>query len=342
MEGFGSPATATDGTLLIEFRAPTNSDWAQCTEIMRHHGRTFYFASRCLPPERRRAVLATYAFCRVADDLVDEAQPSGAEAVGEALERWEAQIANPEHPVAIAFAATRAQYGIPVQPIHDLLTGVRMDLSPIRYPAWPDLRTYCYHVAGTVGLMVAPILGCRDAAAMRYAADLGIAMQLTNILRDIAEDAEVGRLYLPLDEIAAFGCDPEAILAGQPGTNFPALLAFQIERARTIYTSAHCGIRSLAPSGRFATLAASQMYAGILAEIEGLDYDVFRARAHVSSARKVRALPGITATFLRYSLRVRTGTCRSTSVCEQHGYGDGLRTAPWSEYPGYQEYQSYG
>jgi phytoene synthase len=281
---------------------PTAADWARCAEIAREHGRTFFLASRCLAPARRRAALATYAFCRIADDIVDDAPATGPEAAAVALARWSDQIDYPANPVAIAFAETRARYGIPVQPVRDLLTGIGMDLAPRRYATWTDLRDYCYHVAGTVGLMVAPILGCRDPHALAHAATLGIAMQLTNILRDVAEDARLGRLYLPLDELAAFDCDPEAILAGEPGDRFPDLIAFQIARARALYADAALGIPALGPSGRLTTLMASRLYAGVLAEIEALDHDVFRSRARVSGARKLRALPGIAASFVRLSL----------------------------------------
>lgn len=281
---------------------PAPADWARCAAIARAHGRTFYLASRCLSPAARRAALATYAFCRIADDIVDAAEETGPDAAEAALARWSAQVEQPDDPVAVAFAETRARYGIPVQPVRDLLTGIGMDLTPRRYATWTDLRGYCYHVAGTVGLMVAPILGCRDPRALAHAATLGIAMQLTNILRDVAADARLGRLYLPLDEIAAFGCDPEAILAGCPGERFPDLIAFQIARARALYADAARGVPALGASGRLTTLTASRLYAGILAEIEALDYDVFRARARVSGARKIRALPGIAASFVRLSL----------------------------------------
>jgi phytoene synthase len=281
---------------------PNSGDWASCRKIARHHGRSFFFASRCLPPARRRAALATYAYCRIADDIVDQARQAGPEAAAAALARWEAQLRRPVDPVAIAFAHARDRFSIPEEPVRDLLTGLRMDLTTTRYATWDELRTYCYHVAGTVGLMVAPIFGCRDPLALRHAAQLGIAMQLTNILRDVAEDTRLGRLYLPLDEIAAFGCDPDAILDGRPGDGFTALVAFQVDRARALYADALRGVPALAPSGRITTLAASNLYAGILTEIEALEYDVFRARAHVSSARKLRTMPRVATTFLRITL----------------------------------------
>jgi 15-cis-phytoene synthase len=316
---------------------PNPGDWERCKAIARHHGRSFFFASRCLPPARRRAALATYAYCRIADDIVDQVREAGPEASDAALARWEAQLTRPVDPVAIAFAHTRDRFSIPEQPVRDLLTGLRMDLTTTRYATWDELRTYCYHVAGTVGLMVAPIFGCRDPLALSHAAQLGIAMQLTNILRDVAEDARLGRLYLPLDEIAAFGCDPDALLDGQPGEGFPALIAFQVDRARALYADALRGVRALAPSGRITTLAASNLYAGILTEIEALDYDVFRARAQMSSARKLRTMPGVAATFLRITL-FPNGSAAHTAQEAPPGVPQALPDASSSR----NGYESYG
>jgi phytoene synthase len=306
---------------------PTRQDWARCEEIARNHGRTFFLASRFLPPARRRGVVATYAYCRTADDIVDESPATGLDAAAVALTAWEAQLEQPDDPVALAFAATRVRFSVPLEPVRDLLAGIRMDLTTTRYQTWADLRAYCYRVAGTVGLMVAPILGCRDDRTLDHAAELGIAMQLTNILRDVGEDARRGRLYLPLDEIAAFGCDPDAILAGRPGDRFPALMAFQIERARTLYVEARRGIAALLPSGRFTTLAAAHLYAGILTEIEAHDYDVFRTRARVSSAHKLRALPRIAALFVGMSV----SPSQYVTATPAAGAGS-LAVAPASEY----------
>jgi phytoene synthase len=271
--------------------------WSLCAAIARSHGRSFFLASHCLPPDRRRAIHATYAYCRIADDIADLSADATSAAL--ALDVWGRQLAAPTHPVAVAFAAARAQYGVPVAPARDLITGVRMDLGLCRFATWDELRRYCYHVAGTVGLMVAPILGCQDEAALPHAVDLGIAMQLTNILRDVGEDARRRRLYLPLDELAAFGCDPEAILGGRPNGRFRELLAFQVARARDLYVQARRGIPALSPAGRLTTLAASEFYATILTAIEEREYDVFGARAYVPNGRKLAALPSVAGAFVR-------------------------------------------
>jgi phytoene synthase len=177
-----------------------------------------------------------------------------------------------------------------------------MDLFHQPYSSWENLAVYCYKVAGTVGLMAAPLLGCTDESALPNAIDLGIAMQLTNILRDVAEDAELNRLYLPLDDLSAFGCDPEAILAGRPNGRFQELIAFEIARARNYYASARLGVPALSASGRFTALASARLYGGILNRIEDQGYDVFAGRAHLSTRRKLRALPNVTADFFRLYL----------------------------------------
>lgn len=287
-------------------RVPTDEDWAKCAAIASEHGRSYFLASKMLPTDRRRAVLSAYAYCRIADDIVDRADQDGREAAAESLRAWTRELDEPRHPVAVAFAHARRSYHIPTQPILDLLAGVEMDLSISRYEDWDALHRYCYHVAGTVGLIVAPIFGCEDNRAMGYASDLGIAMQLTNILRDVREDAEMGRLYLPVDEIRAHGMDPDDILAGRPGPGFRELMAFQVARARSLYDSALMGVPALAPSGRMATLAASHLYSRILNEIEEIDYNVFAGRVYVRNGGKLASLSMATAAFVRLAPRRRS------------------------------------
>ena len=279
-------------------RCSARVDWGACEDVARAHGRTFYFASRFLPSDRRRAIYAAYAYCRVADDIVDRAPATGALAAARALDAWETQLDRPSHPIAVTFAAVRERYGVPREAARDLLAGVRMDVEHEPFATWDALRTYCYRVAGTVGLIAAPILGCRDETALPHAVDLGIAMQLTNILRDVAEDARMGRLYLPLDELSTFGCDPAAVLAGWPNGQFSELMAFEIARARTLYDSGRAGIRALAPVGQLTALASAHLYGKILHRIEEQGYDVFADRAYVPTRRKLRAMPTVAAAFL--------------------------------------------
>ena len=276
---------------------PEAIDWHRCAEIARSHGRTFYLASRFLPPERRRAIHATYAYCRIADDIADFAVD--VDRAERALDDWERQLVAPIDPVAVAFAVVRTRYDVPEAPVRELLTGVRRDLTPRRFADWEELRLYSYRVAGTVGLMVAPILGCREEWALPHAVDLGIAMQLTNVLRDVGEDARRGRLYLPLADLETFGCDPESVLRGQPSGRFADLLAYEIARARALYADARRGIPALSPSGQLTALAGSELYAAILTRIEENGYEVFATRVSVPTGRKLGALPGIAATFLR-------------------------------------------
>jgi 15-cis-phytoene synthase len=278
---------------------PGDADWDLCAEISRIHGRTFFIASHCLPPERRKAVHAVYAWCRIADDIADRST----DLVQAALElnAWEQQLDQPTDPVAVAFAVARDRYGIPVEPARDLIDGIRMDLQTVRFGTWEELSVYCYRVAGTVGLLVAPILGCRDDEALPRAVELGMAMQLTNILRDVGEDGQAGRLYLPLEDLEAFGCEPDAILAGIPTGRFRELIAFEIARARQLYRSAELGYPALSPSGRLTAMAGSNLYGKILNQIEEMDYDVFAGRARVSGRRKLQSVPGIAVNFMRHA-----------------------------------------
>lgn len=277
-------------------------DWNECARITRTHGRTFYFASLFLPPRRRRSIHSAYAFCRIADDIVDLAPTSGRETAAAALDAWEREIDTPTHPVSVAFQQARQTYGIPDLPVRDLMLGVRSDLDHHLFETWADLYLYSYHVAGTIGLISAPVLGCTDDAALPYAVNLGIAMQLTNIVRDVAEDAAMGRLYLPLEDLVAFGVDPESVLAGHPNGRFKELIAFEVERARGLYNEADIGIRSLIAPGKFTTLASSRLYAAILDAVEKQGCDPFKGRAAVPTSRKLLRVPSIYVDYFRLYL----------------------------------------
>jgi phytoene synthase len=250
-------------------------------------------ASSLLPVEKRRAVRALYAFCRVTDDIVDEHPDS---AVTE-LQEWRHHAFAWEPPaddlVAAAWADTRARYHIPVRYAEQLIEGVARDLTQTRYETFADLATYSYGVASTVGLMSMHITGYSGPEAIPYAIKLGLALQMTNILRDVAEDWERGRVYLPQDELAAFGLSDSTIGNGRVTPQWRQFMQFQIERNRRLYAEAWPGIRMLNRDGRFAIAAAAGLYCAILEDIEQHDYDVFNRRAYISTGNKIRRLPGL-------------------------------------------------
>lgn len=270
--------------------------YATCDAIASEHSHTFYTASRPLPSEERKAIRALYAFCRVTDDLIDNSSGN----VAEGLAAWRAcAMAWPppcDDRVAIAWADTRARYRIPSRYAEQLVRGVATDLQKKRYANFDELAVYCYGVASTVGLMATHIIGFDDRRAIPYAVKLGVAMQVTNILRDVKEDWEAGRVYLPQDELKEFGlsdADIEAGCAGAGGTTarWQQFMRFQVERNRQLYAEAVPGIALLHPTGRFAIAAAAELYRAILSDIENHGYDVFRHRAHIGTLGKVGRLP---------------------------------------------------
>lgn len=266
-----------------------------CTRITRENAKSFYFASFPLPKDKRNATYATYAFCRTADDIVDEAKPGTEsearrqlEELRELLRSIEAGVV-PDHVLWGPFADSIARYQIPTRPFFELLKGVESDLTPRRFEGFPELRHYCYQVASTVGLALAHIFEFRDDNALDYAANMGIAMQLTNIVRDIGTDWRLGRLYIPLSEMEEFGVSDEMIAAGAVTPQFRELLRFQISRAREYYRRAFQGIRYLERDGsHWTALLMGDVYRAILSEVERNDYDVFRMRARTTLGRKVR------------------------------------------------------
>lgn len=267
-----------------------------CEAITNIHSRTFFLASALLPPEKRRAARALYAFCRVTDDLVDRAAGSQAETLAE-LEAWRERALDPhppaDQPVALAWADARARYGIPVGYAEQLIDGVARDLSVKRYQTFDELAAYSYGVASTVGLMAMHIIGYGGEHALPYAVKLGVALQVTNILRDIAEDYRAGRIYLPTEELDHFDLTEVDLQRGRVDERWRAFMRFQIERNRRLYAEALPGIAALKSEGRFAIAAAAELYRAILTDIEVNDYDVFSRRAHISTKGKVARLPKI-------------------------------------------------
>jgi phytoene synthase len=278
--------------------------WAYeaCTGIIRQHSKSFYFSARLLPAAKRQGIMALYAFCRSSDDLVDNAHTNSdpytaRQHATAALDSWAAlnsqPIAQADNPVLVAWVDTRRRFGIPGALPEELLNGVRMDLTISRYGTWDDLWLYCYRVASTVGLMSMYITGADTMDAVPYAVQLGVALQLTNILRDVGEDAAAGRIYLPEEDMARFGYTEEMLLGGEVNRSFVNLMQYEIARARALYAAAWPGIAMLPADSRVAVAAAATVYQGILAKIEASANNVFTHRAHLSMAEKVRALPGI-------------------------------------------------
>lgn len=289
----GLASQAPDRRVVIDQRA-LDYAYRYCAGITRAHSHTFYLASTLLPPDKRRAVQAMYAFCRSTDDLVDIAGNQTSPATAFAMWR-ERLIHHPSanDPVPLAWRDVQAHYGIPRGYADQLIEGISRDLRQNRYASFAELTEYCYGVASTVGLMTMHIVGFRGEEALPYAIKLGIALQLTNILRDVGEDWREGRLYLPLAELREFGLCEMDIAAGRINDNWRAFMRFQIERTRRLYDEAQPGIKMLSSEGRFAIAAAAQLYRAILEDIEANDYDVFHRRAHLGAWNKIKRLPAI-------------------------------------------------
>ena len=276
-------------------RASAESSFAG---VINTKARSFAFAARFLDPERRRATQVLYAFFRTVDDLVDEREPGSdvAEAAA-ALDAWDGWLAMADRPGAspsddpdplrAALAETMVAYAIPPNYLRALLLGLRDDLTGRPIATFADLERYSFRVAATVGLAMCHVLGATTPRALSAAAALGIAMQLTNILRDVADDLHRGRLYLPADELERFGCSEGALARGAVDECLRELLRFQIERARRYYAAGAIGLSELTPEARYPIALASTLYASILDKIEIQGYDVFSRRAMVGRREKV-------------------------------------------------------
>ena len=262
-----------------------------CKALTARHSRSFYWASSLLPAGKRRATRALYAFCRVTDDIVDRPTDN----MEARLRSWQRCSMEPrmacDDPVAIAWNDARVRYSIPERYAEQLIDGVARDMRQFRYQTFDELVTYCYGVASTVGLMSMHIIGFSSSQAIPYAIKLGVALQLTNILRDVAEDWRAGRLYLPQDDLAAFGLSESDLATQRVDDRWRAFMQFQVGRTRQLYAEAWPGLALLHSSGRLAIAAAADFYRGILDDIESHDYNVFHHRAYVGASTKLRRLP---------------------------------------------------
>ena len=259
------------------------------------HSKSFYFASGLLPEEKRSAVRALYAFCRTVDDIVDEVESKQDRDFE--LDYWrnvvETASSSPDDLVASAWTDTLTRYHIPRHYALQLIDGVARDLCQSRYQTFDDLATYCYGVASTVGLMSMYIVGFKSHEAVPYAIKLGVALQMTNILRDVGEDYRNGRLYLPREELAFYAIREADIAERRVTDNWRQFMKFQIDRTRQLYKDSWAGIKMLEREGQLAIGAASTLYEGILKDIEDHDYNVFDRRASLSAWEKIARLPSM-------------------------------------------------
>ncbi|MCX7175223.1 MAG: presqualene diphosphate synthase HpnD [Proteobacteria bacterium] len=261
-----------------------------CQQRAAASGSSFYYSFLFLEPPRRQAITALYAFCREVDDVVDEcADPQLARTK---LAWWRHQIdalyaGKPDHPVTQALAIALEKFPLPREQLLEIIAGMEMDLDQTRYPDFQALHRYCYRVASVVGLLAAEIFGYRDRATLQYAHDLGLAFQLTNIIRDVGEDARRGRIYLPLDELKNFNVPLSDILDAKYSDNFRRLMEFQIERAERTYAQALAHLPACDRKSQRAGLMMAAIYRALLAEIKRDGCRVLDRRISLTPIRKL-------------------------------------------------------
>lgn len=286
--------------------ASVEEAYERCRQITAKYSKTFYLGTMLMPPEKRRAIWAIYVWCRRTDELVDG--PAANLTTPETLDEWERRLeaifaGYPEDGLDVALVDTLEHFSLDIQPFRDMIAGQRMDLYRSRYETFEELRLYCYRVAGTVGLMSTAVMGTNEGTRtapwdvpevhnpIEEAIALGIANQLTNILRDVGEDARRGRIYIPLEDLAAFNYSEDDLFKGVVDDRWQALMRFQIQRARKFYTQAEQGIAALNEDARLPVWAALMLYSRILNVIERNGYNNFHKRAYVPGPQKMSLLP---------------------------------------------------
>ena len=261
-----------------------------CQQRAAASGSSFYYSFVFLEPVRRQAITALYAFCREVDDIVDECpDPHLARTK---LTWWRTEIAhlyagNPSHPVTQALATTLTRFSLPQEQLLEIIDGMEMDIDAARYPDFRALHLYCYRVASIVGLLAAEIFGYTDRRTLKYAHDLGLAFQLTNIIRDVGEDAQRGRIYLPQEDLARFDVTETEILQARYTPNFQHLMAFQINRAQATYDQALAQLPTADRKAQRAGLVMAAIYRTLLTEIERDGCQVLHQRISLTPLRKL-------------------------------------------------------
>jgi 15-cis-phytoene synthase len=261
-----------------------------CAQKVARSGSSFYYSFRLLPAPRRAAISALYAFCREVDDVVDETSDPNVARVK--LAWWRTEVGaiytgSPQHPVALALKDAVAHYALQQADLQTVIDGMQMDLEKVRYVDFAELETYCDRVAGVVGLLSAEIFGYEDPRTRDYARTLGVAFQLTNIIRDVGEDARRGRIYVPQDDLVRFGVPPSDLLRGQESPAFVALMRFEAERARTWYDDALATLPQRDRHAQRAGLAMAAIYRTLLDEIARDGYQVLDRRIALTPLRKL-------------------------------------------------------
>ena len=271
------------------------ASYSECKRLNSLHGKTYYLATLLLPKGKRPFVHALYGFARYADEIVDDlASTLTPEEKAEVLNTWSSGVLNDlaigksHDAVGAALVDTVRRFDIPHQHFVDFLHSMEMDLTVGTYATYKDLSEYVYGSAAVIGLQMVPILGPLSEEAYLPAEKLGIAFQLANFIRDVSEDLDRGRIYLPLDELAADGVDQEMLYARRLTPEIIRALKFQIARVRELQKEADPGIELLHPTSRPCIRAASELYCGIVDEVEAIGYDIFNKRAQTSMARRIR------------------------------------------------------
>lgn len=261
-----------------------------CRDKTAKSGSSFYYSFLFLPAEKRQAIMALYAYCREVDDVVDECHDPALAATKLAWWRGEVEAlyaGRPTHPVTLALKDVLPRFNLPKEQFLEIIDGMEMDLTQTRYLDFKGLSLYCYRVASVVGLLAAEIFGSTDKRTQKYALDLGMAFQLTNIIRDVGEDARRGRIYLPIDELQRFNVPAKDILEARESDNFKALMRFQIERAKQYYAQALAHLPAADRKSQRPGLMMAEIYGTLLDEIER---DGCRVLTHRTSLPPMRKL----------------------------------------------------
>ncbi|MDH3268421.1 MAG: presqualene diphosphate synthase HpnD [Ignavibacteria bacterium] len=270
-------------------------------EIAKQSKSSFYYAFNLLPAEQRDAMNTVYAFCRLTDDIVDEGSISD-DIKYDKLRKWRIELeksldGQSDYPLINKLSKTIQNFSIPLEPFFDLIKGMEMDLQKKRYLTFNDLQTYCYNVASTVGLMCIEIFGYRHRSAKDFAINLGIALQLTNILRDIKKDAEKGRIYLPKEDLEKFNYYESDVFNNTYNENFQRMMKYQVERAREYFNAATACLNREDKKAMFAARAMQHIYSRMLNKIVDADYNVYQNKIKISTFKKVGISLGVWAKY---------------------------------------------